>query len=199
MSTLVVDGIERPMHNSLGQRIHATDAGIVNFWRWFGDSPAVDAHGRPLTVYHGTTRDLLQFAPRPNGACFTSELEYTYDFAGPYGWIIPVYVALRNPLCVEAPLGFEREEGIPLGASMDFYDAHWSQGQNAFLLQARQEGRDGVLVRCPRDVLVIALSPEQVKSAMGNSGRFDPSSPLLNDLPGTVRRLAAPVAEEVSP
>lgn len=48
-----VDGTRRPALNSEGQPIHWSLEGILNFWRWFGDSRAVDARGRPLVVHHG--------------------------------------------------------------------------------------------------------------------------------------------------
>ncbi len=51
--TLVVDGTERPALNSNGKPIHWSEEGARNFWRWFGESQAVDAQGRPLVVYHG--------------------------------------------------------------------------------------------------------------------------------------------------
>ena len=59
--TITVDGKERPTRNSNGQPIAQTEQGLVNFWRWFGDSRVVDAEGRPLVVYHGTTADVEQF------------------------------------------------------------------------------------------------------------------------------------------
>ena len=52
--TILVDGVMRPTATSDGTPIHYTPAGIRNFWRWFGDSKAVDDKGRPLVVFHGT-------------------------------------------------------------------------------------------------------------------------------------------------
>lgn len=54
--TINVDGKERPTTDSTGKQIHPTEEGLRNFWRWFGDSKVVDDEGRPLVVYHGTTR-----------------------------------------------------------------------------------------------------------------------------------------------
>lgn len=56
-----IDGVPRPVHNSLGECIHSSDAGIANFWRWFGNSKAVDAAGRPLVLYHGTDAEFSVF------------------------------------------------------------------------------------------------------------------------------------------
>lgn len=60
-ATVDINGVQRPTTNSNGQPIAQTEQGVRNFWRWFGDSKVVDAEGRPLVVYHGTTSDIEQF------------------------------------------------------------------------------------------------------------------------------------------
>ncbi len=52
--TIIVDGKERTVYNSKGDRINKSAEALTNFWRWFGDSKVVDEQGRPLVVYHGT-------------------------------------------------------------------------------------------------------------------------------------------------
>lgn len=52
--TIEVDGKERSVYNSNGDRIAKSKEALTNFWRWFGDSKVVDEQGRPLVVYHGT-------------------------------------------------------------------------------------------------------------------------------------------------
>lgn len=54
--TIEVDGKERTVYNSNGDRIAKSKEALTNFWRWFGDSKVVDEQGRPLVVYHGTER-----------------------------------------------------------------------------------------------------------------------------------------------
>ncbi len=66
--TIEVDGKDRPTMNSNGQPIHNTKEGIVNFWKWFGDSQVVDEQGRPLTVYHGTTQNFPDFKKEKLGS-----------------------------------------------------------------------------------------------------------------------------------
>jgi len=56
-----VDGVQRPVHDSTGQRIHTTDEGVKNFWKGFEGTKAVDAEGRPIKVYHGTNKDFPTF------------------------------------------------------------------------------------------------------------------------------------------
>lgn len=52
--TIEVDGKERTVYNSNGDRIAKSKEALTNFWQWFGDSKVVDEQGRPLVVYHGT-------------------------------------------------------------------------------------------------------------------------------------------------
>lgn len=59
--TIVVDGKERTVYNSNGDRIARSEAALTNFWRWFGGSKVVDEQGRPMVVYHGTTREFDTF------------------------------------------------------------------------------------------------------------------------------------------
>lgn len=60
-NTIEVDGKTRPIINSLGEQIHNTPEGIIAFWKWFGDSKAVDEKGNPLVVYHGDSEDFDEF------------------------------------------------------------------------------------------------------------------------------------------
>jgi hypothetical protein len=78
--TITVDGKERPRLNSNGNPIHPTDQGIINFWRWFGDSKVVDEQGRPLVVYHGGPRGIDRFIPsfaKTNGDMFGTASYFT--------------------------------------------------------------------------------------------------------------------------
>lgn len=51
---ITISGTKRPTHNSNGDLIYPTVQGIVNFYKWFGNSKIVDNKGRPLVVYHGS-------------------------------------------------------------------------------------------------------------------------------------------------
>ncbi len=102
-----VDGNQKHRHNSEGAPIHSTDDGIRNFHRWFGDSKAVDEHGRPLVVYHGTNAhiytggEIHSFHTSPEsgrGAAFFSSNK---DIANQYGVkVYHTYLKTSNPLIV---------------------------------------------------------------------------------------------------
>ena len=59
--TITVDGKERTVYNSNGDRIAKSKEALENFYRWFGDSKVVDEQGRPLIVYHGTSAEFNEF------------------------------------------------------------------------------------------------------------------------------------------
>lgn len=52
--TINIDGKERTVYNSNGDRIAKSEPALRNFYKWFGDSKVVDEQGRPLVVYHGS-------------------------------------------------------------------------------------------------------------------------------------------------
>lgn len=163
-----VDGVQRSALNSNGKPIAQTEEGIRNFWKWFGgDSKVVDAEGKPLVVYHGTTKEFASFDPsksKTTGIFFSSKPDYANIVAELDGAreggarIIPALVSLRNPLFVN---------------SRDF--------SRADTRRAKEMGHDG-LITLDDDGLasqITAFDPTQIKSATGNSGEFDPSNPNI--------------------
>lgn len=106
-----VDGNLKHRFNSEGRPIHHTDDGIKNFHRWFGDSKAVDEHGRPHVLYHGTAKDFSEFDTSGGsgksfgtGAFFTSSkhVANTYSTTGDNTNVMPVYLKIHDPVVVEA-------------------------------------------------------------------------------------------------
>lgn len=104
--TIEIDGKERTVYNSNGDRIAKSKEALTNFWRWFGDSKVVDEQGRPLVVYHGSeTANITEFKGKN---FFFSQFS---DIAGSYGTsydaekgegiepnIYSVYLKIENPL-----------------------------------------------------------------------------------------------------
>lgn len=123
MDQIEINGVWRPARNSMDRLIHPTEDGIRNFWRWFGDSRAVDEQGRPLVAYHGTNSDFTAFdaarcgsATRAksafHGFFFTSSPGDAEGFARHARYqsgrvsesgerILPVYLRLSHPLIVD--------------------------------------------------------------------------------------------------
>ena len=198
--TIEVDGVQRPRTNSESRPIHPTEDGIRNFWRWFKDSKVVDADGKPLVMYHGTKADFSAFEMRKAGTSddglagkgfyFTYNPEEASGYAesGNFGKgdapnVQPVYVSLNNPLRIEKGV-------LPDGRRvMDVHKQYGhginAKGGDAVRNLAEEAGHDGVVwVRTDGGVgHAVAFRPNQIKSATGNTGAFDP-----NEAPITLRR-----------
>lgn len=86
-------------------------AASFNFRSWFGASKVVDDQGRPLVVYHGTGADLEQFKTQggagkshETGAFFSSNSATASTYTGGVngGNVLPVFLALENPVVIDA-------------------------------------------------------------------------------------------------
>jgi hypothetical protein len=159
--TVEVDGERYPIKNSRGQPIAGTVEKTRAFWRKFADSKAVDEHGRPVMVLHGTPKGDVKFEARERGLYFTSSPTlangYTYgNFmrGGNERAIYPAYVVLKNPLVIDA-LG-ARNDNIP------FPGVEWKQKvfgnlpKNAVNIEeafkrAIAMGHDGLIVKNTAD------------------------------------------------
>ena len=126
------------------------------FKRWFGDSKVVDAEGKPLVVYHGTTADFSVFDAAKikrdaggSGFYFTTDREQRGYAEGDDANVMPVYLSIQNP--TDNPSLFRTD---------DSYD-----------------GLIFPLKSTPGVTHIAVRRPEQIKSATGNIGTFDPSNP----------------------
>lgn len=153
----------------------------ANLRAFMADSKVVDEHGAPLMVYHGTNEDIRSFdsqrlgsstgdASAYEGFFFTRDAGEANVYAresawradpeayagGAKGGIYPVYLSMRNPMMVEYAATTKPE----------------------VIQAAKAAGHDGV-IDARGDFVV--FDPKQIKSATGNSGRFDPESASLTD------------------
>lgn len=169
-----------------GQQFDQTGRIITDtpaFRAWFGDSKVVDENGQPLVVYHGTGADISAFDPARIGATtddgdfgagfyFTTDQGVASSYAGeqPGSNVVPVLLSLQNPLVVESMT----EIDVP-----GFWGAR-EAGDNQRAAQAIQAaGYDGVIETGGAYPQYVAFHPEQIKSATGNNGNFDPSDPNI--------------------
>lgn len=130
------------------------------FKRWFGDSKVVDAQGKPLVVYHGTQADFTEF--NSGGmAYFTPNKETAKNYSGEDGNVMAVYLSIKNPA---------RLDSIP-----PMTRSKQAQKMRSLMLK----GHDGVIVDYGTDgkPMYMAFSSNQIKSATGNNGQFDPANP----------------------
>jgi hypothetical protein len=100
------------------------------FRKWFGDSKAVDADGKPLVVYHGTGADISVFdagkigstwGADTEGFFFTSDAREASGYAesnGPTmqrhegGNVMPVYLSIQRPVTIQALEEFTGETDL---------------------------------------------------------------------------------------
>nr|DAO76762.1 MAG TPA: PolyVal ADP-Ribosyltransferase [Microviridae sp.] len=101
--TINIDGVERTVYNSNGDRIAKSEPALRNFYKWFGDSKVVDEQGRPLVVYHGTDATFNVFDTKTYGGAFGfgSYFSDSYAAAESYGEnVFETYLKVENPLII---------------------------------------------------------------------------------------------------
>lgn len=160
LDLIVVDGIERSRVNADGNLIDPTDAGLVKFWRMFGDCKSVDSRGRPLPLHHGApdVTDLLDsgmfksqherigigqkeqahwFAASKRVADSYADDRRAFDYRNAVAGTITAYLLLKNPLIVDAD------------------GEKWRTAQRgrteAIIAEAKAGGHDGIIIRNVRD------------------------------------------------
>jgi len=187
-NTIEVDGKMRPTTNSNGKPIAANEEGLRNFWRWFGDSKAVDADGRPLLVYHGTNRDFTEFDPKKSGATykirgergmfFTTNKETAewaaddaVDSSGGEAQVLEVYLRSEKPV-IEKVDSAQAIKSFGSDNTTTWYDNKRSN----LLTKRRNRKADSILVENKIEQQWVVFDPTQIKSATGNRGTFDKDS-----------------------
>ena len=161
------------------------------FKRWFGDSKVVDAEGKPLVVYHGTHADVTSLSSQADrGVGVQAGIYFAQDAglanAHSYGVAVyPVHLSIKNPLDLTASYRFDTLKARMASLIMPRLAAAARKEQSlreqtvqaSISAKERDEliaaGFDGIK---GRDGVWIAFRPEQIKSAIGNRGTFDPSS-----------------------
>jgi hypothetical protein len=163
----------------------------ANFKRWFGDSKVVDAEGKPLVVYHGTQGDFDAFRDDIEGRSgfyFTSDKVFANSFAEGDGVnVMPAYLSIAKPADLRRGVPgsvYNSLEGQGYSRLVELYESDPQEIWNFFdgdteLSDALQRaGYDGLQLSEPtgrREVFSwVALRPQQIKSATGNRGTFDP-------------------------
>lgn len=146
------------------------------FKRWFGDSKVVDADGKPLVVYHGTTENFSTFDLKKSydgGLHFGSEAAAGRRLADSTGFedapgnrVMQVYLSIKNPKVM----------------ADQFDEESWARA----IQEAKDQGHDGIRYQNEAEFdededtgqpttteSWVAFHPEQIKSATGNNGQFD--------------------------
>ena len=177
------------------------------FKRWFGDSKVVDENGAPLVVYHGTSSDFGSFSiPAFFGTDKSTAEWFARNRGDGKPRIISSYLSIKNPFNLGSKKQAQELVRIlnKYGLNAEFLDSDegweffWPEiakhspydGTNitdvVYVPAARDalesEGYDGLFnpfdqLEANEVSIYVAFRPEQIKSATGNIGAFDPSSP----------------------
>jgi hypothetical protein len=196
------EGAAKGRYESIVNGTAQRQTDTAEFKKWFGDSKVVDADGKPLVVYHGTSADFNEFSLSNGGAkgmtqgtgfYFASSGERASMYAGDSGSVMPVYLNANNPfqwgaenLNLDALISgvmpdsikalVRREAGIPFVKN----DAAYPDEKIARIFSdavttvLQKKGFDSIIAnRGLGSKTFIVFSPNQIKSATGNNGKFD--------------------------
>jgi hypothetical protein len=168
-----------------------------NFKRFFKESKFVDNNGNPLTMYHATNADIVEFNSSEDGKLgagiyLSSAPDYVTQYA-PEGNVMPLYASAQNPYVLnirseavkstlQSKLPFvnginkQMEEAVTklTDGKKRLKDLNGEQVRNLF----KRNGYDGIIARDDAGNIIEAtvFKPQQVKSAIGNVGTFSPKS-----------------------
>lgn len=170
------------------------------FKAWFGDSKVIDADGKPLVVYHGTGESFGTFQQSRNGLYFfstdenfaagfgissASNIDYSPNEEAGGANIIPAFVSIKKPwdfrnkkdvdlLLNALPEGFRNDAEFM--SAVESGDWTIIEDNDIALPLLKRNGYDGIVVTEGGNTLNYAVfSPNQIKSAIGNRGTFDPN------------------------
>ena len=168
--TININGVERTVYNSNGDRIAMSEPALRNFYKWFGDSKVVDEQGRPLVVAHSTDAIFDAFDINKAGESGDAGwLGTGFYFFGDrsldnqYGkYVMPVYLKIENPYYATYEEKSELADMNDKTASDDFRD------------KLIDEGYDGVYYNADLNQEWVAFNPNQIKST-SNKGTYSKS------------------------
>jgi len=162
-----------------------------NFSQWFGNSVTHD-NGVPRTYYTGTSKDkdFTSFNVGRHGAWFTTDPHEASQYAesndsqghvwengrfqptNTAGRVIPAYLKAENPYTGERPEAINRAQNYKKAQS-DWFDTLRAAGHDSWI-PSSLKGNLAVMLR----------HPTQIKSAIGNSGAFDPKQKAIHKADG---------------
>lgn len=183
--TITINGKERTVYNSEGQRIAQSKEALENFYKWFGDSKVVDEQGRPLVVYHGTNANFDTFDNTKSQRTVSSynTIASAYYFtsnnanAQTYGSsVYPVYLNIKKPLIIDYKgkyfhdiVDFDNKTFGKKG----YYAKDDIDSLNELVTYAKEKGYDGLIAENIKD----SANEKQLRGSLNKDEKK-----LLNDL-----------------
>lgn len=168
------------------------------FKKWFANSKIKDRQSNPLVCYHGTLNDFNAFELNHLGKhdhgylgagfYFTAlkGIANTYGTKGHGSNVMPVYLRIERPYVItkhnwqRSDHGYSRvnELSVKLQNSLS---GNWGAAAKRASVLYRQEleklGYDGIVDDSDGKMSqIVAFYPYQIKSALGNNGKFSLSN-----------------------
>lgn len=186
--------------DSFGRLLDASVEGRAAFWRWYSESKLRDEKRRPLLLFHGTALDFREFQRTEGwygcGIYLTSQPEVASRYADERAeaddstgaLVIPVYARMTRPYEFHVQVdGTSSIEQLlrKLHFANRQIDRAMERGEAGELARQclEERGYDGLIASDPLEgAEYLVFDPEQVKSAIGNSGAWDGDSPDLCDM-----------------
>jgi hypothetical protein len=158
------------------------------FKEWFAGSKVVDDHGRPLRVYHGTSKyiDFASFKMPKNRVWFTSDpkeasmystsndsqkyefIDGKYKEINTHNRVMPLYLKIINPY-----RWTEKDQNEIK------YAKNYKKAFSIKFLNIKNCGYDGIDMG--NGGWVVLNNANQIKSAIGNNGNFDSKSNKITE------------------
>lgn len=199
-----INGVDKTVYNSNGDRIAKSKEALENFYNWFGDSKVVDEQGRPKVMYHGTPNAIYDTLRA--GTYFTdnkayaevyksqgaSSISYKKEALKPD--VYAVYIKMEKPFDTrnkEARDDFYKYYYQQMGMGTDLQESglpDWNDGRDLidFITEEHPElGYDGILLDeggvggygedvKSRGISYVNIYPNQIKST-SNRGTYSQS------------------------
>lgn len=169
-------------------------------------SKVIDENGEPMVVYTGTSKDkdFDKFNVPTNGAWFTSDPSIASDYAvdndsqktkmevvgGDYKFtdvnttprVIPAFLNIRNLIDFKTTELVTDKQRESLKYADNYKKEQKILFQNIFFSKSQAEriaGNYNDGIKYADGIYVILLDSNQVKSAIGNNGKFSPTNPKI--------------------
>jgi hypothetical protein len=153
------------------------------FKEWFGDwendpenaSKVVDENGEPMMVFHGTPVEFDKFSNQGkngySGFYFTTNRKEALKYAK-----APKHVAYGRtgtPHVVSVFINIRKPKKVTIEDSFFLSETK--------MIMNKDQGFDGLVSYEGTNIKeYIAFEPQQIKSATGNNGAFDPKTPVIS-------------------
>lgn len=184
-----VDGVMKHRNNSEGNPIHPTDEGIRNFHRWAGDDEMKDSEGRPMVMYHGTSKDVdySDFKVPKNGVWLTTSKKHASDYAKQNDSqdtkydpdtrrFVDINTASRVlPLYIKGKSEYKMTEDD----HKKINTSNYKKSQGMLFDTLRGKGHD--LISHGGGTYTVIGGKDQFKSAIGNIGNFSTKKTKIHE------------------